>query len=640
VRSKNGSVGALDTADLQFGAQSADSTPVETAIRLVPTAATAAAALAIAWFERGSIAAEHWLPYAIAATLVLATAVAAGAATRPQRLHVIALGALVGLAGWAALSLTWSPAPSLARDEALLTAFYAVSFATPLLTLRTALDRTAAVGVVAAGLTVLAVATAFALVLGADDERMFFDGRLIFPVSYANAQAALMVVGFWPAAALAARGRAPIVVRGLACGGAAALLAGWLMSQSKGAGIALVISGGLVFGLSPGRLRLAVPVALAAVVAFAAASPLTAPFRAAGSEPIQRAGLGLLVVLAVASAAGFVYALADGRVSVSARVRSAAACLVLAGLGAVVVGAGVVFLTRVEDPRRFVEEKWDSFTTLSEERDTGTTHFSSLGSNRYDFWRVSLGEFDRHPWAGVGARGFRAAYLEHGRSEETPTRAHSLPLEVLAEQGLVGFVLLSVAVGLPLVLAARRLPRLPALAAFGAGTYWLVHASADWIWTFPALGVVFFLLLGIGASGPGRGAAALASRGRWLVAPALIALAVLAFTPPYLASRLTTRALEGSSPDPAADLQRARSLDPLSVTPLTAEAALARSPQEEIGPLERAVELEPRSAGLQYLLGLAYLEAGRKEAARERLHIARRLYPQGDVIRQALRRAR
>jgi tetratricopeptide (TPR) repeat protein len=611
---------------------------VDAAIRLLPTAALVSATLVLAWLERGSIAAEHWLPYAIVAALVLATAVLSGATVRPGRLSLVALGALLALALWAATSLAWSPAPSLARDEALLTAFYAIAFATPLFTLRTPRDRAAAVAVVVLGMTGLAAAIGLALWLGADPERMFFDGRLIYPVSYANAQAALTLVGFWPAAALAAQNRAPSAVRALACGGAAGLLAAWLMTQSKGGGIALLVSALLVFAVCPGRLRLLVPVSIAAGTAAAAASPLTDPFRMAGERPIERAGLALLLVLAAATAAGLAYAVIDRHVRVEPRVRTAAGVLVLAGLAAGLAGAAIAFAVSVDDPRRFLEEKREAFASLPEQRDEGASHFTSLGSNRYDFWRVSLAEFERRPVVGVGARGFRAAYLEHGRSHETPTRAHSLPVEVLAEQGLVGFLLLALALGVALALAARRLPTLPAVAALGAGTYWLVHASADWIWTVPPTGLVFFVLLGIAASG-GCQRRALSRPARWLAGPALVALAVVAFAPPWLSSRLTTRTLSGSSSSPARDLDRARQLDPLSVAPLTAEAALAASPADAVPPLERAAELEPRSAGIQYLLGLAYLDAGRKQAARERLRIAQRLYPQGDVIAEALRRA-
>jgi hypothetical protein len=612
---------------------------VEAAIRLVPTAALTASVLSLAWIERGSIAAVDWLPYALLAALVLSTVVMAGAALRPSRSAVVALGALLGLAVWGATSLRWSPAPSLARDEALLTAFYALAFATPILTLRSAFQRVAAVAVVVGGLVLLALATALALVLQADPDTMFHSGRLIFPVSYVNAQAAITLVGFWPAVSVAARPRAPIGLRALACGGAAALLAVALIAQSKGGGIALALSAVLVFALFPGRLRLLVPVAIAASVAAAAIAPLTAPFRAPDADALlraaERAGLAALAVAAVATCLGLLYVLIDRRLTLPGRARKVAGALVLAALASSLAAGTTAFFVRVDEPRAFVESKWHAFKSLPATEDREASHFFSLGSNRYDFLRVSLEEFKRRPLAGIGARGFRAAYLEKGRSQETPARAHSLPLELLAEEGIVGFALLVIAVGLPLALAARRRAGLAALAAFGAASYWLVHASGDWIWTVPATGIAVFLLLGISASEVPK-ATRLPRPARWFAAPALLALAALAFVPPWLSGRLTAEALATGSTRP---LESAQRLDPLSVAPFTAAAVLAETPARAIPPLERAAQLEPRSAGVQYLLGRTYLEVGRRSDAQERLGIARRLYPRDPVIAETLRRA-
>ena len=332
--------------------------------------------------------------------------------------------------------------------------------------------------------------------------------------------------------------------------------------------------------------------------AAAAASPLTGAFQTAGERPFERTGLALLallLVLAAATAAGLTYAVIDRRVRVGLRTRTAAGALVLASVAAGLAETGIAFAAKVDDPRRFAAQKWDAFASLPERRDEGATHFTSLGSNRYNFWHVSLAEFERRPLVGLGARGFRAAYLERRPQPRDSARARSLPVEVLAEQGVVGFVLLALALGAALALAARRLPTLPAVAALGAGPYWLVHASTDWILTVPLTGVLLFLLLGIAASGGGWKRRPLSRRARWLAGPALVALAVLAFAPPWLSSRLTSRALQGSSPSPARDLQRARQLDPLSVAPMTAEAALAACAAEAIPPLERAAELEPRS---------------------------------------------
>src|SRR6266480_1096874 len=176
----------------------------ETAVRVLPTAALAACAWALTWVDTGSINAADWLPYALFAGLLAAVVLVAGAAPRPRTGELLALGALVGLAGWETLSLTWSAVPSLARDEALLTLFYAVALLVPLATLRSAVERLYASACVAAVSGLLAVGAGIVLRFGSDQSDHFYSGRLSFPISYPNALAAAFLIGFWPAVVVAA----------------------------------------------------------------------------------------------------------------------------------------------------------------------------------------------------------------------------------------------------------------------------------------------------------------------------------------------------------------------------------------------------------------------------------------------------
>jgi Flp pilus assembly protein TadD len=83
----------------------------------------------------------------------------------------------------------------------------------------------------------------------------------------------------------------------------------------------------------------------------------------------------------------------------------------------------------------------------------------------------------------------------------------------------------------------------------------------------------------------------------------------------------------------------AKALDPLSVDPLLAQAALATSP-DDIAPLRTAVGLQPGDSEVHYLLGMEYLNAHRLAASRRQLDIALGLAPKDPGIRDALRRAR
>jgi hypothetical protein len=65
------------------------------------------------------------------------------------------------------ISISYAAAPNLARDEAVLTLFYAAVFAVPALMLRARDDRTYALGTVVIGGADLAVCAALALVMRA-----------------------------------------------------------------------------------------------------------------------------------------------------------------------------------------------------------------------------------------------------------------------------------------------------------------------------------------------------------------------------------------------------------------------------------------------------------------------------------------
>jgi len=610
-------------------------------VRAIPVAALVGFSWVLAWSSSGSIDAADWLPYAVAASFVLAAVLLAGGAVCPGRTPLTAASLLVAFALWTAVSAAWSPLPDLARDDGLLALFYAIAFLTPLVTLRSAADRLAAMVVVIGGLTALALATAVRLRSGGSPDLLYFGGRLDAPVTYWNGEAAMTLIAFWPAIALAAERRLHLLLRGLALGGATAMLALWIGTQSKGGGGALVASGIVFLCVSSSRLRALVPIGLAVALAGVGARALTEPYRADGAafdRAVRDAGTVTLALAIVGAVVGCVYAVADSRIHVSGRGARVAGIAVVAVIAiSLVTGVGA-FVSRIDHPIGWTQGKWDDFKHL-DTSDPSSSHFGQLGSNRYDFWRVALTEFEHHPVAGVGGYGWPVAYLRHGRSGEMPQRSHSLELDALSETGLAGGFLL-VAAGVLALIAVGRIARhsLLAAGALGTGAYFAVHTSGDWVWTIPAVGLPAFVIVGIGAS---------IDRDRPLPARigiptgiAAIVVALVAFAPPWLSSRLVDRAYERGTPAAAAnDLRWARRLDPLAVEPLIAESALS-TPPATIPPLLTAVAKQPRDAELYYLLGLAYIDAGRKVDARRVLKTALVLSPRDDAIRVALREAR
>jgi O-antigen ligase len=433
-----------------------------------------------------------------------------------------------------------------------------------------------------------------------------------------------------------------VPLRALAAAGATALLAVGLLTQSKGGAVALAVSAVAVLAISRQRLRLAVPALGMTLLVAVSYTPLTESFRQRGEdEPLRRAaeaaGERVLWLTLAALVLGAVYAAADRRLELSPRVHRVANVAAVTAVAVGIAAGAALFLARVDSPGDWAGDRWRDFKTMPE-REEGSSHLVNLGSNRYDFWRVALAEFRDHPVAGIGARGWYVAYLRDGRSDETPRRAHSLELDVASELGVIGVALLAVAL-LPPLLVLVPLARgdLVSAGVLAAAVYWLVHATGDWTWTFPAVGIPFFLLLG--AALAREDPPVLPSRAAFPAAGAVAAAAVLLLLPPWLSARIGSNVVSRSPDDPRSELTWARRLDPLSAEPLLIEAALAERAADALAPLREAAEKEPRNAAIRYQLGRTLLEAGRQREAERELAAARLLAPRDERIADALRQA-
>jgi O-antigen ligase len=130
-------------------------------------------------------------------------------------------------------------------------------------------------------------------------------------------------------------------------------------------------------------------------------------------------------------------------------------------------------------------------------------------SNRYAYWRVAWRAFKHEPLRGVGAGGWAVWWLRDRPFADAAADAHSLPLQTLAELGLVGLCLLLTFFGGIAFAAVRAMRASPALAAgpVGALVVYLIHAPLDWDWQMPAVTLVALvaagMVLGLAESDPG-----------------------------------------------------------------------------------------------------------------------------------------
>lgn len=613
-----------------------------------------------------------WYPAAVVLLALLAVAVITVPPPRPlPRAVVAALVLLAGFTAWSFASIAWAEQRGVAWDGANRTALYLLVFALfalwPL-SPRAGKLLLAALGLGIAGLGLVELLKADA---SADPTRYFKDARFDEPAGYINANVALWSIGLWPCLYLAsARGAHP-VLRGAGLGGAGLLGCLALMGQSRGWAFALPIAALLFLLFMPGRARALAALGAASLGVFLASGPLLAIPDAVTEESLdgftREATTTVLVVAGALAVVGLLAALADRRVHLTRaqarRVNRAAilalGLVLLAGAGAGVAAAG--------DPVAKLSDTWDRFKEGGSAEGSGSARFSSVGTNRYDFWTVAWGLFREQPTRGIGSENFQQDYLMRAGSGEQPRYPHSLQLGVLSQTGLVGAIMLGAALlaaGFAGLTVRRRSGRDAAAVAGACGSlfaYWILHASLDWFWEFPALTASAFAALGLaGAVGrrevPGRKAPASARRrlSGAAQAPTLPrkAVAVLAsvlglllassLTAPWLAERELEEAVSSwrTSPSGAFErLDRAHSLNPLSPAPNLAAAVIALRVEDEVRArreFEAVLRLEPRTSFALAELGALASERGERSESERLLRRASLYAPRDQVVTDAL----
>ncbi len=643
-------------------------------------AGTPALLIFIWWITReGGYFERSWMPGAVLLTAVGAASAIAlrgelSLPSRPARIAVAAFGAYVA---WSFLSILWAGTPGDALEGSQRALLYLACFT--LFVLLPWTPRTLLVALLAfvATMTLVGAVTVLRLAGDVPLADLFIDARLRAPVGYHNAAAALWTMAAVPALVLSARSELPLWLRPLLLAAATLLLGLAVLCQSRGwlYTLPLILLAALL--LSPERLKL---IAFAAFclgeVAIAAPTLLAVNGEGAGLEPglvedSLRPVLDAAVVTLVACTAGalvagiaLVYAerVLRGRFALRARSRRLAGVALVA---AVVVGAaGAVTVAAHGDPVTRVKSAWTQFTAVdAAEPVEGETHLTTLGSTRYDFWRVALDAWRAHPVAGLGQDNFAEYYARHRASSfEEPRWVHSLPLRLLAHTGIVGAALLLAflaAIGAG-VLCVWRGARDPATrAAVGAAVLpavvWAAHGSVDWLWEFPALSTAALAFAG-GALALGRPAhadpdaepqpARSARAQRAIGVGAIVALVGVTalIVPSLIADSEVSRAARDWRADPARAidrLERARTLNPLAARPSLVEGEIharrgALSAAQAA--FARASEKQPDAWYPYFARGLLAGSAGDSTAARRWLLAAQERNPRDPLVADALSR--
>ena len=612
-------------------------------------------ALGLSPFASGYYDSSIWAPAGLGLLVVLTAALIAGPVRLPLRV-ALAPAAIAALALLALVSTLWTDSIEQAVVEGNRMLLYAAALALLVVLLRSERGAVLAFGAFLVGALTVA-GWVIAGMLG-DDRTLFFVGRLHEPLAYINGQASFFVLAFWPCVALAERrgGRfAPALAGlGLVC---ATLFAGLtVLGQSRGAVLAAALSLVVVLALLPGRLRRIVAL-LVCSACLAPALPALLAVYGDGVTPnrFRGAALGLLLAAAAAGAVWALLVVLEQRGRASGLRPQRAVALGVAALAVLTVAAGVASAGRVAD---YAHRQYHAFVTLGGSQGEPTSsRLASGAGNRYDYWRVAVDAWREHPVKGIGAGGYDKPYFAQRTTAEDIRQPHSLPLQVLAELGISGALLLAGALALIATGAWRRIRaglREPmVVAAVGVVTTWFVHTSVDWMHLLPGvtgvalLGAAVLLRPPSGAddaaeeaaqrAGRALGFAPVRSRGARL-APALIVavaitVAALSLSRQSLSELYVDRAQDALAADPARALveaNRALRLNHEAITAYYAKAAaLARFGDGDgaRSVLLDATRREPREFVTWVLLGDLLVRRGDADQARSAYRRAARLNP-------------
>jgi hypothetical protein len=461
-------------------------------------------------------------------------------------------------------------------------------------------------------------------------------GRLREPVGYWNALALLadmaLVLGLWLGGSRGARRGSVRVAAGLLVYVATLSLLLTLSRAGVVAGIAVValwlflsserIEGGLLL------LTAGLPAGLVAAWAFT--RPALVEDGAARSDRVSD---GVVFGILTLIGAAFVMAAVGARRPLGELARRRMGRALAAGAAVAVAAAAVLFAIAFADAVSGRE-------SCSEVVNDPSRLTSLDPNNRWCWWNEAWDVFADHAPEGAGAGTFEVARKRYRVDARNVAQPHSAPLQHLSDGGIASFALflaLIAAAAATCLCALRRLvgsEHAAATALVAAPAAYLIHALVDYDWDFLALTAPAMVIVGL-LIGTGRPPVR-AVRRPLLAAAAGLASLALAFSvvAPWLAVRKVEEAyaaLDERDIQAARDaVAKARDLNPLSLDPIRAEAAVADregNRQQALEHYAAAVELQPENWVTWYELARYEEDVGLRQAAIRHVQQAQRLDP-------------
>jgi hypothetical protein len=482
-------------------------------------------------FAHGATAqpAEPRLQVATAAVAAIAVGIwvwSGALRLRTSRAGWVGIGLLAAFALWSGLSLAWSVSPDGTWTELNRYVMYTVVL---LLAMLAGSSASRAAGRLHSGyLAIALLVTAYAL------GQKFLPGLHIGGVFDLNQTGAVprlqMPFGYWNALSLFLSMAVPLALAlcldqsqspPMRLGALVSLELMFLvigLTYSRGGLLALALGVVVMLTLGGARMRGLMWLAAAGVAVVVplvlglSSHVLTTPKVSLSDR--QSTGVEFAAVVIVSALALFVAGrrllVLERTVTISAARRRG----IVRGLVALVGLAVIVALLAATVSHRgltgTISHAWDSFTTAKTVSNTSPNRLLSDNfGDRVLWWKEAAGAFSSRPLGGWGAGSFGVVHLLFRRNGLSVGQPHSVPLQFLAETGIVG-ALLALGAFAALLLAgwravrAIRQPRerIVAAALLGAAAAYALHACYDWDSDIPGVTLPVLAFLGVLAGRP------------------------------------------------------------------------------------------------------------------------------------------
>jgi hypothetical protein len=489
----------------------------------------AAALVVVTSAHNGSYFSTSWGWQALLFLALGLTGLSFMVSVRIFRTQALFLAGLAAFVLWVGLSALWSQSvPGSVREVERDLVYVALAFALAMFG-RYLSARGLALGVLA-GITAV---TGYALT-----SRLFpthfapvdptFSYQLSVPLGYWNALGVLAAMGIILALGVAAHAAAR-PARMLAGAAGCVIAPTILFTFSRGAWVAAAIGLVVMFAFDSHRVRLMTTlIAVAAPVVVlvwigvtTAALTETSATVAEAAHAGRRYAVGVVVFACLAAVLAELAHICVHRLDPGPKAERR----LLVGMALAFTVVVFCVVAAAGGPVKAADSTWSAFTGQFDVSSTNLRdRFRSLSSNgRIEHWRVASVDYRHHPVLGSGAGTYEQNWYRLRADDLTVRDAHSLYLEVLAELGPIGLVLLLCVLAVPAVAFVRSRSRTHVPAATGAFAAFAVHAGIDWDWEVVGLTVTAILVATVGLVGAGT-----AARTIMLGRPARLSLAAVA----------------------------------------------------------------------------------------------------------------